>query len=205
MKAMQDLQIESGLSPQAYVTPQGTFDKDAYITAAQEKIQQNVLDVAQGRQDIKAEGKTAEDDNAIKSIKNNINRLNNSMGFSPYSGEADVTSITKTNYKKLDEFLKAKGKKVLAGDDEGGDVENVSIDKNGKVLITGDFELGTTEVTLEKKEFAEFLKSIITETPEAASTIGVQGSTEAIKAAAAKGKSDEEFNKFMEDNNLGPK
>jgi hypothetical protein len=205
MKAMQDLQIESGLSPQAYVTPQGTFDKDAYITAAQEKIQQNVLDVAQGRQDIKADGKTAEDDNAIKSIKNNINRLNNSMGFSPYSGEADVTSITKTNYKKLDEFLKAKGKKVLAGDDEGGDVENVSIDKNGKVLITGDFELGTTEVTLEKKEFAEFLKSIITETPEAASTIGVQGSTEAIKAAAAKGKSDEEFNKFMEDNNLGPK
>jgi hypothetical protein len=58
MKAMEDLQIKSGLSPQNYVTPQGTFNKDAYITAAQEKIQQDVLDVAQGRQDIKDESKS---------------------------------------------------------------------------------------------------------------------------------------------------
>ena len=187
MKAMQDLQIESGLSPQAYVTPQGTFDKDAYITAAQQKIQQNVLDVAQGRQDIKTEGKTVEDDNAIKTIKNNINRLNNSMGFSPVSGEADVTSITKTNYKELNEFLKAKGKKVLAGDDDGGDVSNVSIDKDGKVLITGDFEGGTTEVTLEKKEFAEFLESLITESASSIGTQGViEGVKESVKAAGTK-------------------
>ena len=185
MKAMEDLQIKSGLSPQAYVTPQGTFDRDAYITAAQQKIQQDVLDVAQERQDIKTEAKleanAAKDDAGVVALKKNIAFLKSNSGFTANTGQTAAVTQAQANFLKFSNFLESKKKPRLAGDDAGDDITNIVI-KDGNVVITGDFKGFDGEVTLTQSEFAEFLESLLPKTPEAVS--------------------DEEFNKFLKEQKL---
>jgi len=166
MKAMEDLQIESGLSPQAYVTPQGTFDKNRYIKEAQEKIQKNQLELAQGRQDIKDESK---------------NKLRSKLNEKMYIGSGDV---------KIEHSVAA----WIAGI-KGGD------EKILKEALTGAFpdEFDPTEditTTANKVRFSTpgggyriFTKD------EILNKLG-------LKSLAAEAEADDEFDKFMKENNL---
>lgn len=157
-KEIRDLQTKSGLAPKDYYV-NGAFNRDAYVKDAQEKVQQDQLDLTQGKQDIKDASKGESLDNAEKSVQNSINRLELGSGLNAVTGETDATSLAQSNYAEFNKYLKSIEKSGLAGDDYGNDIESIT-NSGGKILVTGDFEGVSKTVELEQKEFANFLKTL---------------------------------------------